>query len=64
MTKEDLDKQLEQFLMKDDEAKERVMKLKREELDSALEKYMSKADDEDPPDADTAAPVAAIEADA
>lgn len=50
--------------MQDDEARERVMKLKREELDTALEKYMAKTDEDEAgaPALDTAPSVASKEA--
>ena len=40
-SKEDLDKELESFLMKDEEGHKRVTELKRTELDGELESYMA-----------------------
>jgi hypothetical protein len=41
VTKEDLDKELDDFLMKDEEGRQRVTDMKRARLDTELEAYMA-----------------------
>ena len=61
MTKEQLDKELENALMKDDETRERLKGLKKKELDDELDQFAANAHNEEK---EAPAEVAKAEADA